>query len=177
MFFGWRKSLFLLLFTGVVAGMFFAAKGAIIERKPEIGILARPESGTVSGRAAQAVEEADRNKDGKTDIWRYFEYGVLMRSEVDSDYDGKVDFWAYYKNGKTERQEMDRNNDGRRDAWAYFEDGVKVRQEIDSNCDGKGDTWFHYKLGKLCGRAVDSDFDGKIDKMLGEIPVNTKWAQ
>jgi len=160
----WKKGLFLLVFTGIVAGMFLGVKGAIIEGKPGIGTLkgARP--------IGQAVEEVDRNGDGKTDIWRYLEDGVLSRSEVDSDYDGKIDFWAYYKNGKTERQEIDRDNNGRRDAWAYFEEGVKVRQEVDLNHDGKVDAWFYYKLGKLCGRAVDSDFDGKIDKVFGEVP-------
>jgi len=174
-FSGWKKGLFLLLFTVVVAGMFFAVKGAIIEGKSGIGTIngARP-GGTL--KAAQSVEEVDRNRDGKTDIWRYLEDGVLTRSEVDSDYDGKIDFWAYYKDGKTLRQEIDRNNDGRRDAWAYFEEGVKVRQEVDSNHDGKVDTWFYYKLGKLCGRAVDTDFDGKIDEVLGEVPRRLKSA-
>lgn len=166
MFLVWKKELFLLLFIGVVAGMFFAVKGAIIEGKLQADTLARP--GTGAGKGAQAVEEMDRNGDSRTDIWRYLKDGVLIRSEVDSDYDGNIDFWAYYKNGKTERQEIDRNNDGRRDAWAYFEEGVKVRQEVDSNHDGRIDTWFYYKLGKLCGRSVDSDFDGKIDKVLGE---------
>jgi hypothetical protein len=171
-FLRWEKGLFLLLFAGVVAGTFFGVRGAVIEKKPEIGSVARAETGTGSGKGAESVEEVDRNGDGKTDIWRYLEDGVLTRSEVDSDCNGKIDFWAYYKNGKTERQEIDRNNDGRRDAWAYFEEGVKVRQEIDSNRDGKPDAWFYYKLGKLCGRAVDSDFDGKIDEVLGEVPVN-----
>jgi len=166
MFLRWKKGLFLLLFAGIVAGIFFAVKGAVIEGKPQSATLARFETG--ARKAAQAVEEMDRNGDGRTDIWRYLENGVLIRSEVDSDYDGKIDFWAYYKNGKTERQEIDRNNDGRRDAWAYFEQGVKVRQEVDTNHDGRIDAWFYYKQGKLCGRAVDSDFDGKIDKVLGE---------
>lgn len=180
MFLAWKKGIFLLLFAGVVAGMFLAVKGAVIEGKPEIGTLkgaraigtlARAETRTVAGEGIQAVEELDRNGDGKTDIWRYLEGGVLTRSEVDSDYDGKIDFWAYYKNGKTERQEIDRNNNGIKDAWAYFEQGVKVKQEVDTNHDGRVDAWFYYKLGKLCGRAVDSDFDGKIDKVLGEIPT------
>ena len=171
MFLVWKKGLFLLLFIGVVAGMFLAVKGAIIEGKPQAATLARSETGTGAIEVARTVEEMDRNGDGRTDIWRYLENGVLTRSEVDSDYDGKIDFWAYYKNGKTERQEIDRNNDGRRDAWAYFEQGVKVRQEVDTNHDGRIDAWFYYKLGKLCGRAVDSDFDGKIDKVLGEVPT------
>jgi len=171
MFLRWKKGPFLLLFIGVVAGMFLAVKGAIIEGKPQAATLARPEIGTGAIEVAQTVEEVDRNGDGRTDIWRYLENGVLTRSEVDSDYDGKIDFWAYYKNGKTERQEIDRNNDGRRDAWAYFEQGVKVRQEVDTNHDGRIDAWFYYKLGNLCGRAVDSDFDGKIDKVLGEVPT------
>ena len=164
-----KKGLFLLLFAGIVAGIFFAVKGAIIKGKSAIGTLVRAETGTGAIEVAQVVEEVDRNGDGRTDIWRYLKDGVLTRSEVDSDYDGKIDFWAYYKNGKTERQEIDRNNDGRRDAWAYFEQGVKVRQEVDTNHDGRIDAWFYYKQGKLCGRAVDSDFDGKIDKVLGEI--------
>jgi hypothetical protein len=170
-FLRWEKGLFLLLFAGIVGGMFFAVKGAIIEEKPQAATLARPEIGTGAIEVTQTVEEVDRNGDGRTDIWRYLKDGVLTRSEVDSDYDGKIDFWAYYKNGKTERQEIDRNNDGRRDAWAYFEQGVKVRQEVDTNHDGRIDAWFYYKLGKLCGRAVDSDFDGKIDKVLGEVPT------
>ena len=178
-FLGWKKGLFLVLFTGVVAGVFLGIKGAIIERKPGIGTIngARLIGTLKSARpGGQAVEEADRNKDGKTDIWRYLEDGVLTRSEVDSDYDGKIDFWAYYRNGKTERQEIDRDNNGRRDAWAYFEEGVKVRQEVDSNHDGKADAWFYYKLGKLCGRAVDSNFDGKIDEAFGEVPRRLKSA-
>ena len=206
-FSAWKKGLFLVLFIGVVAGMFLGVKGAIIESKPEmgtlqvaraIGTMPRPQTGRDSGEAArligtlkdarpigtlksarpggQAVEEMDRNGDGKTDIWRYLEDGVLTRSEVDSDYDGKIDFWAYYKDGKTEKQEIDRDNNGIKDAWAYFEEGVKVRQEVDLNHDGKADAWFYYKLGKLCGRAVDSDFDGKIDKVLGEVPRRLKSA-
>ncbi len=190
MFLALKKGLFLLLFAGIVAGMFFAVKGAIIEGKPQAATLLRSETGMGSGKSArpmgtlaraetrtgaregtQAVEEMDRNGDGKTDIWRYLKDGVLTRSEVDSDYDGKIDFWAYYKDGKTERQEIDRNNNGRRDAWAYFEQGAKVRQEVDTNHDGRVDAWFYYKLGKLCGRAVDGDFDGRIDKVLGEVPT------
>jgi antitoxin component YwqK of YwqJK toxin-antitoxin module len=167
-----KKELFLLLFTGLVAGMFFAVKGVIIERKPQAATLPRPETGIEAGEGVQAVEEVDKNGDGKTDIWRYLEYGVLMRSEVDSDYDGNIDFWAFYKNGKTERQEIDRNDNGKKDAWAYFEQGVKVSQEVDSNHDGKVDAWFYYKLGKLCGRAADSDFDGKIDKVI--VAVSTQ---
>jgi len=170
-FFGWRKELFLLLFAGAVAGIFFAVKDAIIEGKPGIGTIngVRP-IGT--GEGGQAVQQVDRNGDGKTDIWRYLENGVVSRSEVDSDYDGNIDYWAYYKNGRVEKQEIDRNNDGMKDAWAYLEQGLKVRQEVDSNHDGKVDTWFYYKMGKLCGRAADIDFDGKIDEALGEVPIN-----
>jgi len=172
MFLVWRKELFLLLFVSAVAGMFFAVKGAIIEGKLQIGTVRSSETGTGPGRSGEVVEERDRNRDGKTDIWRYSKDGILVRSEVDSDYDGTIDFWAYYKNGRTERQEMDRNNDGTRDARAYFEDGVKVRQEVDSNHDGKVDAWFYYELGKLCGRAADIDFDGKVDEVLGEVQLN-----
>jgi len=166
-----KKGLILLLFAGIVAGIFFAVKDVIIEGKPNISSIngARP-IGT--GVGAQGVQEVDRNGDGKTDIWRYLENGVVSRSEVDSDYDGNIDYWAYYKNGRVEKQEIDRNNDGMKDAWAYLEQGLKVRQEVDSNHDGKVDTWFYYKLGKLCGRAMDTDFDGKIDEALGEVPFN-----
>jgi len=165
-----KRGLFLLVFAALVAGIFFAVKAAIIQKKPQASELGHPGIGKVPGKGTGPVEEEDRNKDGKTDIWRYFEEGKLTRSEVDRDLNGKADFWAYYKDGKTERQEIDTNSDGKPDGFAYFEQGVKVRQEIDSNYDGRADGRFYYKMGKLCGRAVDSDFDGKIDKVFGEIP-------
>jgi len=178
MFLASRKRLFLVLFAGfVVVGMFFAGKGAIMEKNPLLATQKGKQGNELNFSSycqgdKIVRQEADRNRDGKTDIWRYSEDGVLMRSEVDSDYDGNIDYWAYYKDGRIEKQEIDRDNNGMKDAWAYLEQGLKVRQEVDSNHDGKVDTWFYYKMGKLCGRVRDTDFDGKIDEVLGEVPVN-----
>ena len=122
----WKRRLFLFLLTGLVVGMFFAGKGAIMEKNPLLVTQKANQGNELNFHNYYqgdkiARQEADRNGDGKTDIWRYLQDDRLVRSEVDSDYDGKIDYWAYYKDGRIERQEIDRNNDGRRDAWAYFE--------------------------------------------------------
>jgi antitoxin component YwqK of YwqJK toxin-antitoxin module len=55
--------------------------------------------------------ERDKNQDGKTDVWEFFEGTdparvVLVRKEEDSNGDGSVDVTSYYEKGKLVRKEV-----------------------------------------------------------------------
>jgi antitoxin component YwqK of YwqJK toxin-antitoxin module len=55
--------------------------------------------------------ERDKNQDGKTDVWEFFEGAdatkvVIVRKEEDKNGDGSVDITSYYENGKLVRKEV-----------------------------------------------------------------------
>jgi len=55
--------------------------------------------------------EKDKNQDGKTDVWEYFEGTdatkvVLVKREEDTNGDGVVDVTSYYEKGKLVRKEV-----------------------------------------------------------------------
>ena len=146
--------------------------------------------------AAETVQAADTDKDGKPDEWKYFEGSVLVRVERDRNGDGTREVKIWMKEGKPERSEVDRNGDGtpdlvrfqqagkpvreqadlnydgKPDAWSYYKEGVKDFMIMDKNYDGRPDAWFYYGQGglKLIAGKVDEDFDGKPDRTFGSFP-------
>ncbi|MFI5314636.1 MAG: hypothetical protein ACHQ6T_02965 [Myxococcota bacterium] len=55
--------------------------------------------------------ERDKNQDGKTDVWEYYEgtdpsHVVLVKREEDTNGDGVVDVTSYYEKGKLVRKEV-----------------------------------------------------------------------
>ena len=103
---------------------------------------------------------------------------------ADKNGDGKIDLWTYLKEGKTTRTARDTNGDGKSDRYSLFIKGRNlVLRETDVNFDGKIDqralaSWDGNKkiiTGGVPPRSIpnpgydnlwkeiDSDFDGKID--------------
>jgi len=102
-------------------------------------------------------EEADRNYDGKSDVWTTYEKGQIAKIAFDTQFKGIVDETHYYKDGKLKRIERDRNGDGKVDVWEfYLADGSLERMGIDTDFNGKVDVWYRDELARAAQKAVDA---------------------
>lgn len=109
-------------------------------------------------------QDIDVTWDGKTDIWRYFDdNGQATKEEWDTDYDGNIDETRYFEGGIIVRSERDRNNDGKPDVMRYYKQGKLERKETDTNGDGQVDRWEYFQGRVLDRVGVDRDHDGTVD--------------
>lgn len=109
-------------------------------------------------------QDIDLTWDGKVDIWRYFDdNGMAEKEEWDTDYDGKIDETRFFEGGVIVRSERDRNNDGRPDVMRYYKEGKLERKETDTNGDGQVDRWEYFQGRVLDRVGVDRDHDGSVD--------------
>jgi antitoxin component YwqK of YwqJK toxin-antitoxin module len=108
--------------------------------------------------------ELDTNHDGLLDLLRVFnEKGELESEEADRNYDGKSDVWVTYENGAMTKQAFDNTfSRGVPDETDYYRDGKLKRIERDRNGDGKTDVWEFYVNGRLERMGVDLDFSGRV---------------
>lgn len=129
----------------------------------EVIAYAKGASGTTSeGRVV--CMEVDTNRDGELDLLRTFaETGDLESEEADRNYDGKADIWISYEKGVIAKQSFDSKFSGKADEFHYYKDGKLKRIERDRNGDGKVDVWEYYVNGRLERMGIDSDFDGRIN--------------
>jgi hypothetical protein len=102
-------------------------------------------------------EEADRNYDGKSDVWLTYETGVMIRQDFDVTFHGAKDEWDYYSKAnpkdpssksQLKRIERDRNDDGKVDTWEYYVNGKLERMGLDTNGDGRVDTWYRDEVAR-----------------------------
>lgn len=93
-------------------------------------------------------EEADRNFDGKSDVWVSYDKGFVTKQAFDSKFSGKADEFHYYTNGKLKRIERDRNGDGKIDVWEFYVNDRLERMGIDLNLDGKVDVWYRDEVAR-----------------------------
>ncbi|MEO7093678.1 MAG: hypothetical protein ABI175_10535 [Polyangiales bacterium] len=94
-------------------------------------------------------EEADRNYDGKSDIWITYEKGQIAKQSFDTMYKGNPDEFHFYRDGKLKRIERDRNGDGKMDIWEfYLATGQLERMGVDLDFNGKVDTWYRDELAR-----------------------------
>lgn len=93
-------------------------------------------------------EEADRNFDGKSDIWINYEKGVIAKQSFDSKFSGKADEFHYYKDGKLKRIERDRNGDGKVDVWEFYVNGRLERMGVDDDFNGRVDIWYRDEIAR-----------------------------
>lgn len=108
--------------------------------------------------------ELDTNHDGTLDLIRVFDdKGALESEEADRNYDGKSDIWISYKDGLIAKQAFDTTFSGKPNEFHYYKDGKLKRIERDRNADGNIDVWEYYVNDRLERMGVDSDFNGKID--------------
>ena len=88
----------------------------------------------VSG--ARNVEIEDANLDGVMDAHTYFDAsGVPTRIERDKNQDGKTDVWEFFEGNDPAkvvivRREEDKNGDGSVDVTSFYENGKLVRKEV-----------------------------------------------
>ena len=109
--------------------------------------------------------EVDTNLDGIKDVVRTFNpKGEALHEEADRNFDGKLDVWVSFVNGRMSEEDIDSNFDGRVDVWKYYVDGELSRIKRDTNGDGKPDVWEIYVKGKLDRMGVDTNLDGHVDR-------------
>lgn len=109
--------------------------------------------------------EVDTNLDGIKDVVRTFNAkGEAVREEADRDFDGRIDIWLKFVDGRLAEEDVDTNGDGRPDVWKFFTDGQIQRIRRDRNNDGNPDVWEIYAHGRLERMGMDETFDGHVDR-------------
>lgn len=112
-----------------------------------------------------ACREIDTNLDGIKDVVRTFnQKGEALHEEADRDYDGKVDVWINFVDGRIAEEDVDTNKDGKPDIWKFYVNGQLQRVRRDRNGDGKPDVWEIYSKGRLERVGMDENSDGHVDR-------------
>jgi hypothetical protein len=133
----------------------------------------RPDTrGYLDGAAFKHVE-IDRNHDGLTDRWEYYEQVApppgsgaraqirLTRAEEVNGSTPRITRTEFYEVGLLARVEEDTDEDGRVDKWETHAKGVLVRMDLDLTGRGRADRRFVYGAGGQVERVdVDPDGDG-----------------
>lgn len=109
--------------------------------------------------------EIDTNLDGIKDVVRTFNAkGEAVREEADRDFDGRVDVWINFVDGRLAQEDIDTNKDGKADVWKFYVNGQLQRIRRDRNFDGKPDIWEIYARGRLERVGMDETYDGHVDR-------------
>lgn len=112
-----------------------------------------------------ACREIDTNLDGIKDVVRTFNSkGEALHEEADRDFDGRVDVWLNFVDGRLAEEDVDTNKDGKPDVWKFYVAGQLQRIRRDRNSDGKPDEWEMYSKGRLDRVGTDETFDGHVDR-------------
>lgn len=112
-----------------------------------------------------ACREVDTNLDGIKDVVRTFNpKGEALHEEADRDFDGKVDVWLNFVDGRIAEEDVDTNHDGKPDVWKFYVNGQLQRIRRDRNGDGKPDVWEIYAKGRLERVGMDESYDGHVDR-------------
>ncbi len=112
-----------------------------------------------------ACREIDTNLDGIKDVVRTFnQKGEALHEEADRDYDGRIDVWINFVDGRIAEEDVDTNRDGKPDVWKFYTNGQLQRIRRDRNGDGKPDVWEIYAKGRLERVGVDENSDGHVDR-------------
>jgi len=113
---------------------------------------------------AEDIKKEDKNNDGKTDMWLYYDDNKRpVKIESDRNYDGKLDLWISYGEKGQRRTEIDLNFDGRPDMYSYHQYGQRVKLEIDIDYDGKLDQINEYNNNGRLMKMQKANKDGKLE--------------
>jgi hypothetical protein len=128
--------------------------------------------GYLEGAAFRHVE-IDRNHDGVTDRWEYYEQVAaaagsgarsqirLTRADEVNGATPRVTRTEFYEAGLLVRVEEDTDENGRVDKWEAHANGVLVHMDLDLTGRGRADRRFVYGAGGQVERIdVDPDGDG-----------------
>ena len=112
--------------------------------------------------------EIDKNEDGRTDRWEYYDEAQrLTKIGVSRADDGKEDAWSFARaDGSIQRIDISLARDGKVTRREYYENAVMVRAEEDSDADGVVDKWETYEGDRLLSVAFDATHRGKPDRRL-----------
>lgn len=116
-------------------------------------------------RRILVCREIDTNLDGIKDVVRTFNAkGEAIEEQADRDFNGKIDVWTKFVDGRIAQEQIDTTGDGKPDVWKFYVDGQLQRVRRDRNHDGKADVWEIYSRGRLERMGVDDDHDGHVDR-------------
>jgi hypothetical protein len=132
-----------------------------------------------SGRAGMdGTIRADRNHDGKTDEWVYYQNGKLKQMKADDNFDGEVDILLTYADGQIDKSTRDLDFNGIVDEMCFYRYGVQQRCEFHPNGSKLMIKMQIFENGVLQEELVDKDRDGKFDERIVydfmENPVKTE---
>lgn len=103
------------------------------------------------GRSDSDIRSADRNRDGRPDIWRAYDHrGRVAEIAIDTNFDGRSDVREIYESGTLVRRESDRDFNDRVDLVQEFDPASAeiVRTVSDINFDGTADRLDLYSSGR-----------------------------
>ena len=75
----------------------------------------------------------DRNRDGRWDLWSYYEHGQRVRSEYDNNFDGKPDETWRFSNGVLVSMEKDADFNGTSDWFCTYKNDIIQQADIRPN--------------------------------------------
>jgi len=111
--------------------------------------------------------EIDTNLDGLKDLVRTFnEKGEPLHEEADRNFDGKIDVWLNFADGRIQEEDLDTTYSmGRPNVWKFYLDGQLSRVRRNTHCpSGAADTWEIYYKDKLERVGTDETCDGHVDR-------------
>jgi hypothetical protein len=139
-----------------------AGPGAL---KPNVRRVYKMEGEGDARHKTLVCREIDTNLDGIKDVVRTFNAkGEALKEQADRDYNGKPDVWLSFVDGRISEEDLDTNGDGKPDVWKFYIDGQLNRIRRDRNFDGNPDQWEIYTKGRLERIGVDESFDGHVDR-------------
>jgi len=108
--------------------------GKLVRREVDTRGNGRPDTIYYYEKGQIAREERDESDQGRPSFRAVYQDGRLAKVEKDLDRDGKMDLWIYYDIAKDEeavlKEERDLNGDGVVDLWSYYEGGRLVRRDV-----------------------------------------------
>lgn len=133
--------------------------------KPNVRRVYRIHGEGVTAHRSIECREIDTNLDGIKDLVRTYEdNGAPKHEEADRNYDGRIDLWIDFVGGHVAEESLDTNGDGRPDVWKFYTEGALQRIRRDRNYDGQPDLWEIYNGGRLERVGTDETFDGHVDR-------------
>ena len=124
----------------------------------------RPDLWTKTASDGTQREALDENHDGRVDRINIYDADHrLIRSEEDRDGDGRLETVSLFENGEIYKRLSDDDGDGRIDSWTFFRGGEMVRHEVDRDADGMKDLSMVYDAGELVREEEDRNADGRPD--------------
>ena len=124
----------------------------------------------------------DRNRDGRWDLWSYYEHGQRVRSEHDNNFDGKPDEIWGFSNGALVSIEKDTDFNGLSDWFCTYQNEILQQVDIRPNGAKFATQRWIYQNGVLVEIWRSGDNNGnfkevvRYDPFFNPISTNTAVA-